>query len=178
MVSFFSSRSEQLKIINDLLSWLDDDEGMVIILDDKDKETPMETDGDLWDKLQDGISSGRVLLLLPKSFYFKNGELNPVKIFESWLDVMERMREEGFEQIMAVGDLSWSAGNPPFFEAVLRYEAQSIINGLPRGMTALCFYDKRIFSGEQISRVRKIHELQLEAGRLSRNFWLLNRFIR
>lgn len=147
---------------------------MVLIMD---KETPVETEGDLWDKLQECIDSGRVLLLPPRSFYFKNGELDPAKILESWLDVMERIRGEGFERIMAVGDLSWAAENPFYFEAVLRYEAYSIINGLPKNMNALCFYDKRAFSGDQISLVGKIHELQLEAGRLSRNYWLLNRFI-
>jgi hypothetical protein len=173
----YADEKEKFQVIGDLLSWLDKDEGLALIVENA-KNRIENADPKLRGSLREALRSGKLNLFPSKSFYLPRDSFSIDGIISSREKLREELNDLGFKKIMISGDISWVSANKALFDHFMRYEAHTLVHGLPEGITALCQYDRRAFLGGEISKVRNVHELEVSGERLFRNFWMMTRGLR
>ncbi|NYT12630.1 MAG: hypothetical protein GKC03_08825 [Methanomassiliicoccales archaeon] len=174
-IQVYSCDKERLRTVCDILEWIDRDEILIYIVDDLGLDFLNHGDSSIVRRIKEGIAQGRLRLMSATPFYLENGAFNLEVRIAEWKNILNEIQDEGYKGLVVVGDLSWSANNPGLFSEVLRYEAALSIAGLPKGFTAVCQYDSRLFSQKEIDYIESVHELQLKEGNLQRNFWLVSK---
>jgi len=173
----YANDEEKFQVIGDLLSWLGKDEGLALVVENA-KNRIEDADPKLRESLREALRSGKLNLFPSKSFYLPHDSFSIDEIISSWGKLREELNDLGFKKIMVSGDISWVSANKSLLDHFIRYEAHMLVRGLPEGITALCQYDRRAFSGGELGKVRNVHELELSDERLFRNFWMMTHGLR
>lgn len=163
-----------MRTVCEILDWIHDGDLLIYIIDDLRLDSLNHVDDFIIERIREGIAQGRLRLMESTSFYLDDGAFNLEARITEWATIINEIQDEGYKGLVVIGDLSWSANNPALFSEVLRYEATLSITGLPKGFTAVCQYDSRLFSQKQIDYIESVHELHLKEGNLERNFWLVS----
>lgn len=173
-VQVYSSDIERLRTVYDILDWIDDDDLLIYLVDDAGFDSLSNGESHMIGRMREEIVQGRLRLMRATQFYLMGGAFCSESTITGWVKLLKEIQDEGYKNLVVVGDVSFSANNPGLFSEVLKYEATLTMNGFPMGFTALCQYDSRLFSQTEIDYIESVHELQLKDGNLKRNFWLVS----
>jgi hypothetical protein len=152
-----------------------DEKDVLVHLSFVDKDDILDScDGHVAEKLKNAMDSGNMVILDSYKFYCNGGTFDIRRNLENWEGFCEYFRSKGFDGIVVVGDLSWSADDPELLSKVMDYEASATMSGLPENLTAVCQYDTRRYSDDDLRKLSMIHELMVDTMSLKRNYWLLS----
>lgn len=117
------------------------------------------------------IASGRLVLANSSDIYLNGKALfEPEKMLEVWDGILGQSDSEGFSALRVTGDVAWATGNRENLERLLSYErlVQGVFEASPR-ITALCVYEKGLFSKEALLEALKTHPLLIQNGTVLKN---------
>lgn len=164
----FRSDLEQARVILDVLRWLGEGEKMVLLCDGWDRPVFRHP------VMEAAIEEGRLKVLPSQGTLCPAGRLEPDEVVEMVLGEFEQALEEGFEAMAMVWDCSWVAKDAALAQQFMVLESQLALASLSLDITLLCSYDTRSFNTSETDMLRRIHQLVLEDGKLSRNFWVVS----
>ena len=172
-VQIYSSEKERLNAVHHILQWMKEDEVLFYFSDNFSQDSIEDGVDEIERTIKKAMESGRMRVCSSQEFYCPKGVFKVEERLKYWHKMVSDLKGKGFPSIIVVGDLSWATDDVETFSKVIRYEAQAVISGLPKGMTALCQYDARRMEQSQIDYMVSVHELQIKEGLLERNFWLI-----
>jgi PAS domain S-box-containing protein len=84
------------------------------------------------------LKKGQLEIVPYNNWYCRNGELNVEKLFENWIQVMERAVSRGFDGLRATGDTAWLQKKD--WGSFMEYERVINDSSLQRNAIYLCSY--------------------------------------
>jgi PAS domain S-box-containing protein len=106
------------------------------------------------------LDCGQLVLLNAKEHYSGKILFDPDGAMETWQNMTERALREGYDNVRAVGESTFSLGEESLSQKLIRYE--NIINRdlFPKyPFFSLCVYNKGLYSAEVIKAAIKAHPM-------------------
>lgn len=113
--------------------------------------------------------NAQCLLRSAEETYCPDGTFSPDRM----LDTLESAWAEsccgGFKGLRVTGEMNWALRGSPGAERLIEYESRvnQVLAKVP--VTAICQYDARLFDGETLYRLLKVHPMMIVDGRVVRN---------
>lgn len=104
-----------------------------------------------------------------EDFYCPKGKFVPEDIFNNLGAYYQSMISEGYSGLRASGEMSWSQKDFPGSERLIEYEAGLNKLFFKYPIKAICQYDARLFGGDIILNVLKVHPFIIFEGQIVRN---------
>ncbi len=104
-----------------------------------------------------------------EDFYCPKGRFVPEDIFNNLSTYYQSIIREGYSGIRASGEMSWSQKDFPGSERLIEYEAGLNELFVKFQIKTICQYDARLFGGDIILNVLKVHPFIVFEGQIVRN---------
>lgn len=113
--------------------------------------------------------NAQCLLLSAEETYCPDGTFSPDRMLDTLESAWEKSRGDGFKGLRVTGEMNWALRQPPGSERLIEYESRvnQVLARVP--VTAICQYDARLFDGETLYRLLKVHPMMIVDGRVVRN---------
>jgi anti-anti-sigma regulatory factor len=95
--------------------------------------------------------------------YLAGGHFDLAACMSGWADTCARAQAQGFAALRIVGDMAWACNGVPGAEALAHYEASVNAVYAEGYAMAVCQYDRRKFSRDQLRLVGSAHPGTLHA---------------
>jgi len=109
------------------------------------------------------VRIGQLEIATAEETYLAGGRFDLAACIAGWTDTCARARAEGFEVLRVVGDMAWASNGVPKAEDLAHYEATVNAIYAEGYAMAVCQYDKRKFSPEQLRLIASAHPGTLHA---------------
>jgi hypothetical protein len=109
------------------------------------------------------------LLLSAEDTYCPDGTFNPDRMLDTLESAWAQSCSDGFNGLRVTGEMNWALKGHPGSERLIEYESRvnQVLARVP--VTAICQYDARLFDGETLYRLLKVHPTMIVDGRVVRN---------
>jgi anti-anti-sigma regulatory factor len=107
---------------------------------------------------------GQLEIVTAKETYLAGGRFDLAESMAGWADTCARAQAQGFAALRAIGDMAWASTGVPGAEDVARYEASVNAIYAEGYAMAVCQYDRRKFSADQLRAAASAHPATLHAG--------------
>ncbi|MBS0368185.1 MAG: MEDS domain-containing protein [Proteobacteria bacterium] len=109
------------------------------------------------------------ILRTAEETYCPDGTFSPDRMLGTLESAWVRSRHDGFKGLRVTGEMNWALRGHPGSELLIEYESR--VNQLLRKVpvTAICQYDARLFDGETLYRLLKVHPMMIVDGRVVKN---------
>jgi hypothetical protein len=174
-IHVYQTDSERDKAVLDLIAWRRNDEKLICLSDKWSRSFKADDGFPAIGHLKSDIKDGRIELRSSYSSYCPGGNFRGPGMYRLWEKAYDDAIDQGYNGLVAVGDTSWLGVHKSILPSFMRYEQGIDFARLPRDLTILCQYDRRLFTSEQIGLAEQVHQLRLSAGRLDRNHWFILR---
>jgi hypothetical protein len=166
----YRSEAEQVRVVTDTLSWMDDDQRLILLSDRWEAEERVSRSR----VLEAAMDDGHLVVVPARSTLCPTGHFS-ARAFEGLLSSeTESMIDEGSEPVL-MWDLDWLAGDDAAFEAHIVQQSSMALSSSERRATLIGQYGTAFFSTEQLDRVVRVTPLVLEGGLLTRKFWVVSK---
>lgn len=165
----YRSDAEQVRAVTDTISWMDDDQHLVLLSDRWDAEgrTPRSR------VLEAAVEGGHLVVVPAGSVLEPSGDFS-ARAFEDLMRPEAHSMPEG-SGLVLMWDLDRLGGDAAAFEAhIVQQSSMALAPPRPR-VTLIGQYGTSFYSPEQIERVLRVSPLVLESGMLTRNFWVVSK---
>jgi anti-anti-sigma regulatory factor len=105
----------------------------------------------------DSLGSGQLQVSVARDTFLPAGRFDPVATIELLAGQITEARDEGWAGLRLVGDMGWAMGTVPGVEHLEWYEAQVNPLCVAGGALAICVYDRRLFSGDELRSAASAH---------------------
>lgn len=172
VIHIYRDDDEQAKALLDLIAWMREDERLVLFCDGPDREAreSFSLSGHVFEA---AAQEGRLEILPSNLSVCPTGKFHPEMIPQLIMREHGRAMDDGFGGLHVGFDCSWITEFPEDLTAHIVQQSEITLSKLPSNLTLLCQYDGRKFSAEQAERLRRVHQLALVDGKLTRNFWVV-----
>jgi len=174
-IHVYQTDSERDKAVLDLIAWRRNDDKLVYLSDKWSHGLKADVGFPTISHLKSDIEDGRVELRPSYPSYCPGGRFRGSGMYRLLEKTYNDVIDQGYNGLVAVGDLSWLGAHRSILSSFMRYEQGIDFARLPRNLTILCQYDKRLFTSDQIGLAERVHQLRLSAGRLDWNHWFILR---
>jgi anti-anti-sigma regulatory factor len=106
---------------------------------------------------------GQLEIATAEETYLAGGRFDLATCMAGWADTVARAQAEGFAALRVVGDMAWASDGVLGTEELARYEATVSAIYAEGYAMAVCQYDKRKFSADQLRLVASAHPGTLNA---------------
>ncbi|WP_327352343.1 MEDS domain-containing protein [Streptomyces sp. NBC_01304] len=106
---------------------------------------------------EEAIAAGRLVVINEVPGYDPESGFDPVARAQTWVEVTNSARREGFSGVRALGDMGWAADPGVDHDLLVDYEAGLTPLFADIGFTAICEYDRRAFDDALIDRMCVAH---------------------
>jgi hypothetical protein len=165
----YHSTAEQARVVMDMISWMGEDERLVLLSDRWDGDVKVRRSRLINAALEDGhleIVSSRPTLC--PSGKFRADMLGGIMGVE-----VERAFDDGRSGLVLMWDLEWLGKDANDFEAHIVQQASMALSPRRKGLTIIGQYGFSDFSLQQVERIARVNPLVLEDGLLTRQFWVV-----
>ncbi len=107
---------------------------------------------------------GQLEVATAEETYLAGGRFDLAASIAGWADTCARAQAQGFAALRVVGDMAWASSGVPGAEDVARYEANVNAIYAEGYVMAVCQYDRRKFTPDQLRAVASAHPATLHAG--------------
>lgn len=109
------------------------------------------------------------LLLSAEATYCPDGTFSPDRMLDTLEAAWTQSACDGFKGLRVTGEMNWALRKYPGSERLIEYEARvnQVLTKVP--VTAICQYDARLFDGEILYELLKVHPMMIVDGRVVRN---------
>ncbi|GEM_PF-1263838 len=166
----YRSDAEQVRVVTDTLSWMDDDQRLILLSDrwEAEERTPRSR------VLEAAVEDGHLAVIPARSTLCPSGHFS-AKAFEELLrSETESMIDDGSEPVL-MWDLDWLGKDALAFEAHIVQQSSMALSTSAHKATMIGQYGTAFYSSEQLERVLRISPLVLESGLLTRKFWVVSK---
>ena len=166
----YHSPGEQVKVITDLLAWMDEDEKLLIMSDREDGERPA-----LRSRLLDAaMEDGHLEIIPARRSLVSAGKFRAESLMDTIYLELGKALDESRSGLVVVWDLDWLSQEPEDFEAHIVQQSKLTLTALPHELTLMGQYGMATFSAQQVERVLRVNQLVLEDCQLNRTFWVVS----
>ena len=103
------------------------------------------------------VRMGQLEIATAAETYLATGRFDLESCIAGWADTCARAKAEGFAAMRVVGDMAWASTGVPGSEDLARYEAKVNAIYAEGYAMAVCQYDTRRFSADQLRRYAAAH---------------------
>ncbi len=107
---------------------------------------------------------GQLEIATAADTYLAGGRFDPKECIDGWSDTCARTKAEGFAALRVVGDMAWATTGVPGAEDLADYEARVNAVYADGYAMAVCQYDTRLFTAEQLWPIAAAHPGTLRSG--------------
>ncbi|MFI8873217.1 MEDS domain-containing protein [Streptomyces sp. NPDC055243] len=111
--------------------------------------------------LDPALMDGRLVVVNEVPGYDPATGFDPVERAQTWVELTDKARLDGFSGIRVVGDMGWAAEPGVDQDLLVEYEAGLSPLFAKIGFTAVCEYDRRKFSDGVLGRIQHAHPKRL-----------------
>ncbi|GAA4606125.1 hypothetical protein BJY16_005668 [Actinoplanes octamycinicus] len=112
----------------------------------------------------DACGSGQLQIISPGESYLASGRFDPDATIAAWRTEEAITRAAGFDGLRVGGDMGWAARPVPGADLLGHYEAQVNRVFADGFVTAVCFYDRRLFPHAELRHLSCAHPATATAG--------------
>ncbi|MGH3329417.1 MAG: MEDS domain-containing protein [Streptomycetales bacterium] len=105
------------------------------------------------------VEDGRVKVLACRDVYLADDVFDPARMMARFAAETENAERQGHAGLWAIVDMAWSLRDVPGTELLFDYEADANPAFAQRRTTAVCQYDRRLFSTQAVDRASRAHPL-------------------
>ncbi|UQT55717.1 MEDS domain-containing protein [Streptomyces durmitorensis] len=103
------------------------------------------------------LMDGRLAVVNEVPGYDPANGFDPAERAQTWVELTDKARHDGFSGIRVVGDMGWAAEPGVDQDLLVDYEAGLSPLFAEIGFTAICEYDRRRFGKSLLGRIRDAH---------------------
>jgi len=118
---------------------------------------------------KDVRDSGALTLAGTRDIYFENNRFDPDRMLNMLAKYHEDSVDRGFSAARVIGEMSPEVQHLDGGDRLFEYEYKVNLLLKKHPVTAVCQYDARLFSGEMIMDVLKVHPLMVLRGSVVHN---------
>ncbi|MGH3341434.1 MAG: MEDS domain-containing protein [Carbonactinosporaceae bacterium] len=107
------------------------------------------------------VEDGRLNVLASREVYLEGDVFDPDRVMDWYAAEIEYAEREGYAGLWAIVDMAWSRREVPGAELLLDYETDANPGFTERRAAAVCQYDRRLFSAQQVERASRAHPITL-----------------
>ncbi|MER5253095.1 MULTISPECIES: MEDS domain-containing protein [unclassified Streptomyces] len=111
--------------------------------------------------LDPALMDGRLVVVNEVPGYDPATGFDPVERAQTWVELTDKARLDGFSGIRVVGDMGWAAEPGVDQDLLVEYEAGLSPLFAKIGFTAVCEYDRRKFGDGVLGRIQHAHPKRL-----------------
>jgi hypothetical protein len=165
----YRSDAEQVRVVTDTVSWMDEGQRLVLLSDrwDVDGKEPRSR------VLDAAIDGGHLVILPARATLCPSGTFS-----DRALDGLIRSETDSVTDgtdLVLMWDLDWLGGDPVAFEAHVVQQSALALSASGHQATLIGQYGAAHYSPEQIERVLRVSPMVLEGGLLTRKFWVVSK---
>jgi len=110
------------------------------------------------------LDRGQLRITTAAETYLRHGAFDPGTALAAWREGIEQGHREGYRGLLVIADMMWAAR--PIFgpDRLARYEAQLSRLCADGYATAVCLYDRRVFTGSELHETSKAHLATVPPG--------------
>lgn len=105
----------------------------------------------------DALDNGGLSVLTRRETYVKGGYFSPEKMIALLTESTNNAIKEGFTGLRATGEMTWMFAGDPGSERMMEYEAKLNYFFPEHKASAVCQYNRKKFSNEQLVQVFQTH---------------------
>lgn len=167
----YRSDAEQMRVVTDTLSWMREEQRLVLLSDRWDTE-PRAPRSRVLDA---AIEGGHLEIMPAKPILCPSGRFRPGALEDLMRIEMRRTVDGGRSELVLMWDLDWLAKEPSAFEAHIVQQSGLTLSPSMNRVTMIGQYGTAFYSPEQVERILRVSPLVLEGGLLTRKFWVVAR---
>lgn len=167
----YRSDAEQVRVVTETISWLSEDQRLVLLSDrwDRDARAPRSR------VLDAAIDDGHLTVVPARETLCAAGDYRPEALEAIMLAEAESAIDDGASDLVLMWDLDWLGEDDMAFEAhIVQMSSISLSPSSPH-VTLLGQYGIPHYSPEQVERILRVSPLVLESGLLTRKFWVVSK---
>lgn len=169
LVSIYQDSKQQFsELVPYITSALTSNQKCIYVVDDNTKDVvyrELEKGGLILDKY---LESKQFIFLTKKETYLIDGIFNASKTIDLLKNLEKTAREEGYEGVLGIGEMTWILGNNLEAETLLEYE--SAINDLKKyNLALICQYNEKKFDQEFLVNIIRTHPQAIIYGDFHEN---------
>ncbi|GAA3109935.1 hypothetical protein GCM10010449_35490 [Streptomyces rectiviolaceus] len=103
------------------------------------------------------LMDGRLVVVNEVPGYDPDTGFDPAERAQTWVELTDKARHDGFSGIRVVGDMGWAAEPGIDHDLLVEYESGLSPLFAEIGFTAICEYDRRKFDDGLLDRIRLAH---------------------
>ena len=109
------------------------------------------------------------LLHSAEDTYCPDGTFSPDRMLDTLEAAWAQSCCAGLKGLRVTGEMNWALRGHPGSERLIEYESRvnEVLTRVP--VTAICQYDARLFDGETLYRLLKVHPMMIVDGRVVKN---------
>ncbi len=119
------------------------------------------------------LERGQLEILTPEASYVRGRVFDPEAMIALWQEATNRALEKGYGALRICGDMSWALMGMAGSERIFEYEAKLNTFVPDSKSLAMCLYDQRKFSSDDLLNVLSTHPLAIIGLEVFDNFYYL-----
>jgi hypothetical protein len=165
----YHSTAEQARVVMDMISWMDEDERLVLLSDhwDGDVKVPRSR------LINAALEDGHFEIVPSRSTLCPSGKFCADTLGDIMGMEVERALDDGRSGLVLMWELEWLGKDASDFEAHIVQQASMALSPRRRGLTIIGQYGSSDFTPQQVERITRVNPLVLEDGLLTRQFWVV-----
>ncbi|MDW5562929.1 MAG: hypothetical protein SA339_06845 [Methanomassiliicoccus sp.] len=164
----YRSDAEQVRVVTDTVSWMGEDQRLVMLSDRWDTETKASRPR----VLDAAVEDGHLIVVPAKPLLCRSGQFQAGALQE-YIDVeLDGLTRP---ELVIMWDLDWLGADPDAFEAHIVQLSSMALAPPIHGVTLIGQYGTAFYTAEQVERILRVNPLVLEGGMLARKFWVVSK---
>jgi anti-anti-sigma regulatory factor len=103
------------------------------------------------------LDRGQLRIATGAETYLRHGGFDPDTALSAWRQGIEQARREGYHGLLVIADMMWAARPVLGPDRLAWYEARLSRLCADGFVTAVCMYDRRVFTGAELQEISKAH---------------------
>jgi chemotaxis family two-component system sensor kinase Cph1 len=166
---FFRSNSERLSFVIPYIAiGLTRNERCLYIADDNSVPSIYRLLQQAGVDVDDAQKRGALSVITKRETYLRHGVFEPEKMITDLNNEVKYSLEHGFAGLRASGEMSWALDLPSALARLIEYE-EKLQATWPAEFGGVCQYDQTRFAAPLIERMKRIHQIYVEDGKIIRH---------
>lgn len=167
MCYIFNDDQERREVLAKFVeSGLQTEEQVAYFVDTLSPEDLKKSLADLGVKLPE---SDQCMILDAGNTYCPDGTFEVNRMLSTLESAHKQCCSAGFKGLRVTGEMNWALKGLPGSEHLIEYESRVTEVLQSTSVTAICQYDARLFDGELLYELMKVHPMMIVKGRVIKN---------
>ena len=168
VANLYRSELDQGRVLLDVIRWMSDQDELVYLTDDW--ENPVFRHA----IIDAAIDEGRLRVFPSYDTLSIARGFDSETFLHFILNAISRSRDSGYNHMIMMCEINWASSTDSWPQLVEFISLLDLVK-LPGCPTIIMQYSTNVYSDKQIDTIHRVNQLVLEAGTLTRNFWIVSK---